>query len=398
MSVEADAGIAPASETVVTADATAVHDIAAPVATAAPDQSKKASIDDTMEAAWAKLQVNNAERGEKGRFVAKDGIAKALTGEPADNKDTEAGAIDPAAADTATKSTDQAPKAKDEPASPAIDPPLSWSADMKAKFAALPPEVQTYVAQRDKETHEAISRYGQQVKEYEQRVKGYEPLDQLVLANKDMLAQRGVSPAQAFSLLLGAQSRLDADPVGGLIQIADGYGIDLRPALQQGGVMQPAQDPRVPHLEAQLREMQNRLSSQESMAHERVKAEHEAKLTHVQKQIDDFAKDKAYWSEVQDDVMHEVQVIKAQAPDRPPLEVLAEAYDRAIWANSRVRERIQQDQRKADEDKRKAEAEAKAKAARAANSVNVKSGSPGAPSPKTIDDTLEQTWARLRAS
>ena len=73
---------------------------------------------------------------------------------------------------------------------------------------------------------------------------------------------------------------------------------------------------------------------------------------------------------------------------------LVEAYDMAVFANRSTRERIHQDQRTQEDARRQADAQAKAEQARRAASVNVRSGSPGSQTPKTIDDTLKEIARR----
>lgn len=45
---------------------------------------------------------------------------------------------------------------QDEPEKPAIEPPVSWKAEMKAKFAELSPDVQEYILQRDSEASRGL--------------------------------------------------------------------------------------------------------------------------------------------------------------------------------------------------------------------------------------------------
>lgn len=64
-----------------------------------------------------------------------------------DGEDIQAEEAPETGAEAADETTDQA----DEPAPPAIDPPVSWSAEAKAEFAKLPPEAQKIIAQRESE-------------------------------------------------------------------------------------------------------------------------------------------------------------------------------------------------------------------------------------------------------
>jgi len=84
-----------------------------PIAAPAPVETAKPSIRDTLESVLAKAE----ERGDDGRFKAKD-----------------------TAPETAPETPDQPETAKAaEPQSEAIEPPSSWSAEVKAKWATLPP-------------------------------------------------------------------------------------------------------------------------------------------------------------------------------------------------------------------------------------------------------------------
>lgn len=53
----------------------------------------------------------------------------------------------------------------EEPAAPAIEPPASWSADDKAKFAALPPDLQAVVSRRESERDKLVNQRTQEIAE-----------------------------------------------------------------------------------------------------------------------------------------------------------------------------------------------------------------------------------------
>jgi len=105
-----------------------------PIAAPATVETAKPSIRDTLESVLAKAE----ERGDDGRFKAKD-----------------------TAQDTAPETPDQPETQKAaEPQPEAIEPPSSWSAEVKAKWATLPPDVQRYVLDRESQTHKAITEKG----------------------------------------------------------------------------------------------------------------------------------------------------------------------------------------------------------------------------------------------
>jgi hypothetical protein len=328
----------------------AVIDTAPPAVGADPAPS----IDDTLESAWDKAQTGN-ERGERGQFKS-----------------------DKPAEPEKPVSADQPPIVAPEPAKPAIDAPLSWSAEARAHWAKLPPEAQAYIAQREGESHKAITSYGE-------KVKAYEPIEGVLAQHRADIQRRGLTEAQAIATLLEAQRKFDADPLGAATEILRGYGYDLASLLNgnQQAVQRP--DPRVQQLE-------QRLAQFERMTAEQQKAAEEAAFAETQKLVSDFSKDKPYFDEVRPLMAGLMQ--SGQAKD------LAEAYDMAIHASPKVRERIQADQRAKDEAKRKeeaekAEAEAKRKAedARKSGKVNVRSGT-AHPTPKAMDDTINEIARR----
>jgi hypothetical protein len=332
------------------------------------------SIDDTLEAAWNKTQSNGVEKGADGKFVSPNGKAADAPADP--------------------NSVVQPPSDVVEPAKPAIEPPNSWTAEAKAHWAKLPPEAQAYIAQREGEAHKAITSQGD-------RLKSYEPIEQVVGQYRDDISRRGLSAPQALSVLFEAQRQLDTDLDGGLIHIGKTYGkneidlatgilaragIDLRALLtgQQGQL--PAPDPRLGQVTQELSQIKQTIQQQQQEVERQRAIEAEATLK-------EFAKDKPYFEEV--------RKLMSSFLKGEHAETLSDAYDMAVNASPKIRARIQADQRaaeekKAAEAKAKAEEEAKRKVADATRSakVNVRSTS-AHPNPKSIDDTINETARRL---
>ena len=67
-------------------------------------------------------------------------------------------------------------------------------------------------------------------------------------------------------------------------------------------------------------------------------------------------------------------MIKGREPGLPIDKLLDKAYDRAVYANPQVRERVLADQRKAEAEKQQKEAAAKAAQAKKLSSMNVRTG------------------------
>lgn len=326
-------------------------------------ETPKVTMEETMRTAYDKM---NQPRNN-GKFASnKPDIAEPAAEAPLD-----------------TTSADQPAEKAVEPATPAIDVPISWSAEMKAKWAALPPDAQSYIAQRDKESQTAISRMGNEKKGLEERVAAYQPIDQLINARKDSLAKRGMTFDQAVGQLFNAQDELDANPLRGLVQIGLTYGIDLRQFLPEQVQQHAAPpSPEVVQLKNDVARLTGYLTEQQREAEAAKQAENQRAETALRSEIETFSKDKPHFEAVK---AHMSALLSSGAAD-----TLDKAYEQAVWAIPEVRERIQQDQRKADDDKRRDEQAKVALAAKKSASINVKSATASGNTPKTMDETLRE--------
>jgi hypothetical protein len=375
MDTALDAGAAaPANETVVSD----VIDTSAATVTPVVEAQPEPSLEDSLKAVWDK---HNPSRAPDGKFAPKD----SETPEIAAGAESDTAKPEPAG---------QPETAKIEPAQPAIDAPYSWPAEAKAKWASVPPELQSIVSKRETEAQQAISRLGNDKVTLERQVKAYEPINQLLQARQQDFARRGIAPAQAFAALLNAQDMLEADPVNGLTQLGLSFGIDLR-GVFSGQQQQAGVDPQVvqltntvARLQQQIAQTQSTVAQRETAEQARLREAEQAQATQLSDTIHDFSKDKLYFEDV--------RPLMATLLSGGQAKTLDEAYDMAVNANPTIRQRIQSDQRKADEDKRTAEAKAKADAARKAASVNVKSAL-SSPNPKTMEDDMRDVYRRLNA-
>ncbi len=285
---------------------------------------------------------------------------------------------------------------------PSIDPPMSWTAEAKAKWDAVPPDLKPYLAQRDKAYHESYGKSQQKVKQYEAyHNQAYRPFDQIIESYKDTFNKRGIHPAQAFAVLMDAQKQLDSSPVDGLVKIAQSYGIDLRPAFQGYQVQAPQTQQQLEDHPTIVQQKQ-RIEQLENYINERAQKRQVRQDREILNHIGSFQSEKSkegtplrpYFEEAKP--MMAVLLEKGQAKD------LEQAYDMAVHATPTLRQRIQSDQRKAEEAKRTAEAKIKAGDARKSNSINVKSASVGGTAPKSMDDGLTEiamkSWPGWRPS
>lgn len=332
-----------------------------PAAEPAPLKSFDESLKSISEAAWDKHHPPR----ENGRFAPRN---------PSE-------AAPEQAAPESTKTPDQPEKAATEQApTPAIDAPQSWSAEMKAKFASLPPDIQTYVAERDRDVAAQISRMGNQIK-------AHEPVRAILEQHRDYFQRIGREPADAFRQFVNASRHLDQDAPAAIRTLAQMYRVDLKALAEGQSQQQPAAPAVDPRLEARLRRMELETAN-------RTKAETASREKSIVETIERFAGDKShpYFADLQDEIAAQLHGIDPELPAEKRLEM---AYDKARWAHPTIRERILSDQRKADEDKRKADAEKAAKEAKRQGQINHRPGPGSTPVKGTIEDSLRRHVDRL---
>lgn len=345
----------------------------APKADTAPEQSNEAperDLDEDLSKVWKNA---NKLRDETGKFTTKDGRPPKNHNEPPEELPAEA------------------PKVE-EPKAPAVPAPRSWAKEAAEKWSALPPEVQQYVHQRETEVHRAISTLGQQAKQME-------PLRQILEQNRQTFERNGTDYTQGIAALIQAQNVLDNDPVKGIANLAQIYGVDLRNVVGQiyGDQSGLPPDPQVSALELKIQQLERQLtySQQQETARQRAIAEQQAEQqrNQFQQRIESFAKDKADFDEVAPEILANIQVIQQTSPGLSPDEVLQQAYERAIWAHPKTREA----RMKAEETRRLQEAAKQAEQAKRASSINVRSApKPSAPG-EDIDADLRSVWRRANA-
>lgn len=332
-----------------------------PAGTAAPAAEEKPTVDQTLRSVWDKL---NPKRDEQGRF---------------------SGRGDKPATEASTEQADQPAEAQGEPAQPAIAAPLSWSAEQKAKWATLPPDVQKYIAQRDKENHEAISRAGQQIK-------AYEPIGKVIDHFAETWQRNNLHPADGIARLLEVENRLAKDPASTIRDIAQAYGVDLRDLASVNSAGAEQKDAETPHpdvsiLKSELAQTKAELGKVMSyLTAQQRQSIHEAEAG-LARQIAEFAEGKPHFEAVRRYMGALMQADESLSLD--------DAYDRAVWSLPDLRQSIQLEQQKAQEAKRNEEARKRATEAKKSSAVNVKSSTVSGSNPKTMDDTLRETARRL---
>jgi hypothetical protein len=335
METAADVGSSPASESPVATEPAVIE---APEA-AAP------SLDDDLRGIWDK---RNPPR-ENGRFVAKNPTESA-TDAP----------VNEVAVQTAETTQEQA--------KPAIDAPISWTAEKKAEWASVPPALQEYISQRDKESHEAITRAGQQIK-------AFEPIRNVIEQYGHTFQKNGLQPHDGIARMMAVNEMLETNPRAAIAEIAKAYGVNL-----QGETAPNAEpgDARVAELEAELGKIKSHLTAQQ-------RQQFEAENNALAREIADFAKDKPHFESV--------RKVMAGLMNSGAADTMQEAYERAVYADPTIRQSMLAEEQTKAEAKRKADESERVKAAKKAAGVNVKSSPGQSNAPKTMDEDL---WAIAR--
>lgn len=265
------------------------------------------------------------ERDEKGRF-AKPAPASAKP------------ATDPKAA-PASATAKPAAAPKDGAAAPAAPkPPQSWKANVREKWASLPPEVQAEVARREKDVAQTLQQAAQARQFAEQFSETVRPFEAMLRAeNADPLRTVG-SLLQTAAALRTAPPPHKAQLVANMVRA---FGVDISMLDQaltaaangNGAAPAPAQpqprpeqfrDPRVDDLLGKL-----------SAAEQRVATE---RTTRAEREVSAFAESHEFFDDVRETMADLREVAERRGVDLP----LEEAYNRAIALHPEIPQVLQQ--------------------------------------------------------
>lgn len=290
----------------------------------------------------------------------------------------------PAPAALAVGSNTPAAPASEPAAAPAPDPlaepPKTWRKEAAAVWAALPAEAKAEIAKREEDIFRGIESYRTDAtfgKSVQTTLAPYMPV----------LKQYNIDPVEQISGLMKAHHTLalgtPEEKVQLFRQLVSDYGINLEQVAAEPAFV----DPTVQHLQKELQGVKSTLS-------ETQKREHDRQVAEYTQAVEKFASDpkNVHFEAVANDMVTLMQS-KVCA-------TLEQAYEKAVWTNPVTRakeiERIQTEAQA----KREAEAAERVKKARDASGANVrasvKSGSAAAPL-GTIDDTLQETLAAIKA-
>lgn len=259
-------------------------------------------------------------------------------------------------------------------------PPLSWKKDYHEVWQKADPRLQEYAFQREEQMRRGVEPL-LQAKQFADAVQ------EAISPYMTTLNGLGMKPEQAISALMKADHTLrTSDPQTRLnyfMQLAGEYGVNLQ-GMPQG--QQQAVDPTIFALKNELASVRGEVTTWKQQQ----EAAEQAVLSN---EIEGFAQKAEFFEEARPEMIKLLQSGVA--------ETLEDAYDKAVYGNRELREKVLSAQQAEQNAKMAAEKNRAAKAARAA-AVSVRSATPGAnTAPKAqsrralIEEAFEETTARL---
>lgn len=198
--------------------------------------------------------------------------------------------------------------------------PEHWSSDEQEKFAALSPEAQELVLERDKEYQRG----------YQEKAETISAITEALEPWKDELAQRGVTADQAIRALFAAQHQLDSNPIQGILQIAASYGVEdqVREYFSPKTDDDDFADPEVKALRQQISQLQQQVQQTQHGIQQQ-------QTSNTQGMIESFKNER-----VDGELAHPYfdQVKMQMAPLVQQGKSLKEAYDEVVWTVPEYRE------------------------------------------------------------
>lgn len=264
-----------------------------------------------------------------------------------------------------------------------LEAPDHWPAERKELFKKQPQEVQEFLMERHNEMEADYTRKTQELAEVRNELG---PYWEKFAAQRGNLQRQGVTTSQYLENLTNADLMMNRDPVAGIQQIAQMYGVDLtNPQITEAQNI----DPNTQALKQELDELKSFITNKETETYN-------STIESLQTKISSFADEKTEAGDVAhpyfDDVLNDmITLAKAEQAQGKTPEV-EELYEQAVWANPATREKQLAADKAAQAAKEVERARAKAaKAKKASTSVT---GSPDV-SGAAVEMSLEE---ELRAA
>jgi hypothetical protein len=311
------------------------------------------SMDDFMASAFDELESQSADEPVDGEATESPDPEKD-TSEPADE---ESEGDEPAEAQTITA-------------------PQSMSAKDREKFYALPPDQQAWITDRVKQQE---ADYTKKTMEIAETRKAYDKLEQVIAPRRQQLAMDGMDEGTAIGQLFALSDFASENPVGFVQYLMQQRGIPLS-ALTQSGQGQSQTDPQLTAMQREIHGLKDYFTRQ-------TQAQQAQQVQGVQTDIQTFASEHEFYSELEQDMIPLVAGFRQSHPGLSNKDYLAKAYKAALAVNDEVAAKVSADQNA----KRLAETKKAADKAKKATGTNLRSRAslpPAATKAKDVDSFI----------
>lgn len=224
-----------------------------------------------------------------------------------------------AAAPTISPPVDNTAKASEQQQPNAANaPPVSWAADVKQLWPSLPPAIQAAVLKREAEVSSGFRQKSEEVRQYQSALA---PVAEAARA-------RGITVDQGVQSLMAAQQFLERDPAGAIAWLAQTHGVDLADL---------ASNPPAPQQQTRSDPVYTQLAQTVSQLQEQIQTQVFEKNLGA---VESFAGKHPHWADVEDQIPALMQELRAGNANLQGAALLEAAYDRAVWLNPEVRNKV----------------------------------------------------------
>lgn len=291
------------------------------------------------------------------------------------------GGVDATAAEAGTITETPAGGEPAPVAEPAASVPKTWRKEAAEQWATLPPAVKAEVLKREEDMFRGLEAYkadaaiGRSMKSV---LDPYAPI----------LQQYNIDPAQQVASLMQAHHTLalgtPQQKAELFQQLAADYGVNLGELASAAPVFV---DPAVQALQSQVQLLQSTLTARE-------RAEQQTRMATITSEIEAFAANPAHAHF--DTVANDIAALLKSGTAK----TLAEAYEKAVWANPMTRQKEIARQQTEAVEKQRAQTAERAQAAKRASAavVHAKPRSVSGTAPAgSMEDTMRETLAAINA-
>lgn len=311
------------------------------------------TMDETIGSAWAEIQSRNEPEAQEKEVT--ESAPEVATSE-----------------DNALTTPPEASESIPEADTSTIRAPSSWKKEQQAKFASLPPDIQSEIARREGDIHRGVEHYKVAAERGNTYEKAFAPF-------RDTIQKIGSTPEQAITGLMQTDHNLrygsPAQKVAVIQHIIQSYGINPEWFDQQNNSQA---NPEIGHL-------QNRLQQFEAQQAQQMQNMQEREAASLNNDIAAFAAKNEHFEAVRDRM---ATLLEGNASKS-----LQEAYETAIWADPAIRATLLAEQQKEIRSK----AATKAIEAKKLSSANVRTRGviPAQAAVGSIEDTIRSKAKEL---